>query len=162
MSHTMLHASPQLQAENRNSATTAELQTLIDSLASTEIRTYHVANRLSRLLHEAEALELDKARQNQGEVGGLIMILNSEREQSRYGFPLLWQRWWKLECDDDQDLAREIEALNEEHAKNGQAVAALWRQVRDLSEREKKALAVEESECGSPWTYLLRVFSGFD
>lgn len=80
-----------------------------------------------------------------------MTVLNSIREEFRYGYPLLYTLWKQSGHDQGEDkneeIAGEVRKLNRLHEQNRQGIVALWREVRDLH-REGKKLAEEKALVG--------------
>ena len=177
----------------------------ISKLEAAEDRTRDIINRISSLLHdilepqsqnvsEKQKVSVKQEKSAKQEVGAKqknsekqkvsdkrieltasIRILDDIREQSRYGYSILYTRWaqWGHDQgeDENEEIAEQVRKLNQTHERNRQGIAALWRRVRDL-DREEEKLAGEKGlvgckgetggTSGVAWGHVLRVFSGMD
>lgn len=157
----------------------------ISQLDAAEVHTSDIIHRISFLLHDTLGPQSqsrnvsEKEKQDVSdkliEITASITILNSIREQFRYGYPVLYALWKQLgdvqSKDENEDIAGRVRKLNSLHEQNRQEIVALWREVRDLHNEEVK-VAIEKGLVGCKagkggtggmaWGHVLRVFSGME
>ncbi len=119
--------------------------------------------------------EKQKVSEKRIELTSSIVILNSIREQFRYGYPVLytlWNQWRDVQAEDEsEEIAGQVRKLNRTHERNSQGIVALWREVRGLHKEEMKLTgekglvgckAGKGRTSGMVWGHVLRVFSGLE
>ena len=169
----------------RKRSDVSKLTAQISQLDAAEHHTRDIIHRISSLLHdilESQSQSRNMSEKQKLDVGeklieltASITILNSIREQLRYGYPVLHTLWKQLGDvrgeDENVDIEGQVRRLNRLHEQNRQEILALWREVRDLH-REGVKLAGEKGLVGSKagkggtggtaWGDVLRVFSGME
>ena len=171
-----------------------ELTPLISILEAAENRTRDMINSILSLLHDILELQAHNGSEKQKvdgkhknsqkqkisekkfELTSLIeMGLNHIREDSRYGYSILYSRWEKIGDVQDEkkseEIAGQVRDLNQTRERNRQNIEALWRQVRDLHREEVKltgdkglvrCTAGKAGTSGLAWDHVLRAFSGME
>ena len=168
----------------RKSSDVSNLTAQISQLDATEEHTRVVIHRISCLLHDilepqsqscnVSAKQESDVSEKLIEVTASITILNSIREQFRYGYPILYTLWKQVGDvqgeDTNMDIAGQVVKLNGLHERNRQGIVALWREVRNMHRVEAKLVGKNLVGCeggngetgGMPWGHVLRVFSGME
>ena len=169
----------------RKTSDVSNLTAQISQLDAAEDHTRVIIHRISSLLHDihepqpqscnASGKQKSDVSEKLLEVTASITILNSIREQFRYGYPVLYTLWKQVGDvqgeDENDDLAKQVRKLNWSHEQNRLGMVALWREVRDLHREEVKLAGEKGSvgcEAGKGQTsgtalgHVLRVFSGME
>ena len=112
--------------------------------------------------------EKQKVSEKQIQLTASIISLNNIREQSRYGYSVLyalWTQWGDVHGEgENEEIGGQVRKLNRTHERNRQGIVALWRKVRDLQREEEKLVGRQAGKgtSGVAWGHALRVFSGMD
>ena len=161
---------PELNAaEDRIRDITNHISSLINEILESKS---HNVNEKQKVSAKQKKSEKQKVSEKQIELTASIITLNNIREQSRYGYSVLWKQWEEVQGEDgNEEMAGQVRNLNRTHERNRQGIAALWREVRDLHREEEKLVgekglvgckAGKGGTSGVAWGHVLRVFSGIE
>ena len=180
MSDNIFNSPPECSPTVRKRESISNLTTQISQLGAAEDHTIH---RICSLLHdilEPQSQSRDVTEKQKPDVSeefieltASITILNSIREQFRYGYSALYTLWKQLGDvqgeNENEDVAGQVRKLNRSHDQNRQEIVVLWREVRDLHREEVKLAGEKELvECGArngetggmAWGHVLMVVLG--
>ena len=168
----------------------SNLNAQISTLNATEDRGRHIINRISSLLHEIlepqahsvsekqkvgekqKDSQVQKISEKKFELTSVIKLLNTNRDQSHYGYIILYTLWERMgdvqDENKNEEIVGQVRNLNQTRERNRQKIEALWRQVRDLHREEVKLTgdkglvgckAGKAGISGLAWDHVLGTFS---